>query len=809
MNMTHSLRAYLVASTAVGAAIMLPQAAMAQGAASPQASAAESADNSLQEIVVTAQKREQNLQDVPIAITALTPASIEANRVTTVNDLSSLAPGLTVREAVGGARLPSFSMRGALSLGVTPGSDKQVSTYIDGVYLSAGRGGIFDLPDVESIEVLRGPQGTLFGRNATGGAISVRTRDPKGKFAVKVTGTIANQDEKGVKITVDTPQVGAFSAYASYARKYRHGDIRNLGVVQTFDRTASANPTVAGIEKSAPYLGTEDSHSFFAAVKFESGDFKTVYKFDYNKDHYSAQGNAAVGINAAFPGVGPFIAKIVADNNAVIASDGKRPDGVNNSWVVPGLGRAYGHSLVSSLIASDQITFKNIFAARKTQNFAVSAVDGLAALPVTAGSAPLFRLPQSAVGQPFVGVGTQGDYTSKQYSDELQATYQSSFLTATVGGIWFQDIDDEGTSLLSPSTRFAVVTNGVLTTANIGHAHNKIKSLAGYSQLEFHVLPKLDVVLGGRVTNDKKSGFFDSGTTPAAAIAARIPFAVSDTRFTYLAGVNYKPTDDMLLYGKFSTGFVSGGSAAGIPFTAETAKSFELGAKAEFFDRKLRTNISIYHVTYDNVQFTATASSFLALITQLTGDPTRASKIQSFIVNPGSPLVAKGVELDVVAAPVHGVTLGGTMGYTDSKYSHPERIRADLLAANGGEFILTSRPKWVGSAFTQYNTNPFFYGGYLSMRVDVNYQSRQQLISNPTVIAAYGGPGLSQSPYAAINGRIALSDLEVSGAKATLALWGKNLTDNRAKASAYDVKFAAIANFISARAYGLDLTIKY
>ena len=155
-------------------AASLAAIAVSTGFATP-ALAQSHAASGLDVIIVTAQKREQNVQDVPIAVTALTTDALEANRVTNVSDLSALAPGLTVSQAVGGALLPSFSMRGAVSLGVTPGTDKQISTYLDGVYLSAARGAMFNLPNLAAIEVPRGPQGTLFGRNATAGAVSIRS----------------------------------------------------------------------------------------------------------------------------------------------------------------------------------------------------------------------------------------------------------------------------------------------------------------------------------------------------------------------------------------------------------------------------------------------------------------------------------------------------------------------------------------------------------------------------------------------------------------------------------------------------------
>lgn len=219
MRKIFSKRGALFVSTAVAAALTVPLQAQAQEAED---------EGGLTEIIVTAQKREQSLQDVPIAVTAVTAESLQANRIFSVNDLSGLAPGMTVKPSPGGSSVPVFTIRGQSSFGVVPGSDKQVSIYVDGVYIGSPRGSIFELPDIQRIEVLRGPQGTLFGRNATAGAISVTTREPTGEAHVKVEGSLGNRDAYRFRITADTPQMGPFSAFGSFVRNYRRGEVRNF-----------------------------------------------------------------------------------------------------------------------------------------------------------------------------------------------------------------------------------------------------------------------------------------------------------------------------------------------------------------------------------------------------------------------------------------------------------------------------------------------------------------------------------------------------------------------------------------------------
>ncbi|RYG96059.1 MAG: TonB-dependent receptor, partial [Alphaproteobacteria bacterium] len=183
----------------------------------------------VEEIIVTAQKREQNLQTVPISITALSQDAIKANRIQDVRDLNAIAPNLTVRLSGGGSQIPNFTLRGILTSGTAAGTDKGVALYLDGVYMQAVQGSVFDFADIERIEVLKGPQGTLFGRNATGGAISITTRTPTGRFSARQELSYGNLDQLRSKTRVDLPQIGPFSATITYLHSEKRGDIRNSG----------------------------------------------------------------------------------------------------------------------------------------------------------------------------------------------------------------------------------------------------------------------------------------------------------------------------------------------------------------------------------------------------------------------------------------------------------------------------------------------------------------------------------------------------------------------------------------------------
>jgi iron complex outermembrane receptor protein len=777
------------------------------GLAATPAMAAAAEDNSgLGVIIVTAQKREQSVQDVPIAVTALSGDALVANRVTNVTDLSSLAPGVTVRTAAGGSQLPSFTIRGAVSYGVVPGSDKQVSIYLDGVYISAPRGSIFDLPDVDRIELLRGPQGTLFGRNATAGAVSISTREPTGEIGVRLSGTLGNHNHHRIAASIDLPQFGPFTGYVSYVKNKKRGDIRNLGAGMQWDRTASQTAFNRGIATSPAYLGNKDSESFFASLKFESGDFKTVYKFDRNDYRGSPEGTGYVGHNTAVPGIGAFLTTLINTQGFTVptAPNGQRPKAVWNSYVVPNKSYVEGHSVTSTYEISDSVTVKNVAAYRTSQLWASSSLAGLSALTLTAEAAPFLGFPAFLAGTPFTVVSTQSQSRSKQWSDEFQVNYDSDFLTATAGLLWFHSKDWAGEPKLQGTSFFGLHFGGVLPNANYSTNSNKATSIAAYTQLEFHLTPKLDVILGARITKDSKSGNVVAGVNLAQEEV--IPFTYKDTRPNFMVGVNYKPTDDILAYAKYSTAFVSGGSVGGVPFDPELAKSFEAGLKAELLDRRLRFNLALYHARYKNFQTAQSASFVPSLVFALTGDPTLATKLGTIVVSQGGLVTSRGFELDFTGAPTDGVTVGGSLSYDKTTFKNVSPL---LLAATGGAWVPSYRPQWTGGLYWQYDTPPLFGNAYMTFRLDSIYQSSMITASNPGR-GAYAPAIINEGGYWLLNGRVALRDFEIGGAKAELGLWGKNLTDDGAKTFALEISgIIAGANYIPARSYGLDLTIEF
>ncbi len=751
------------------AAALIAGAALAAAPAFAQESGAQ-----LEEIVVTAQKREQNLQDVPIAVTAISQTALQTNRVVDVRDLNALAPNLSVRVASGGASIPTYSMRGLVTGGGSLGSDRGISVYIDGVYVQSATGSIFQFADLQRIEVLRGPQGTLFGRNATGGAISMVTRDPSGEFGVHQELSYGNYNQFRSKTRLDLPKFGPFSASVTYVRAQRDGDIKNLGA-GTIWNYANAG---LGLKMSPKRLGDSNVNAVLAAVKFEPSDkFNATYKFDYAEDHFTPEGQ---GI-AFYDIVAPSIAGIVSSqpNPAILTPvTNKRPDAVNDWFATPSYVKSWGHALTARYEVNDQISLKNILSARKSYVSSSYQLDGLGGLKVA--------------GLPFLLLANTGEETDKQWSDEAQVNWNHKFFTLTAGYIHFENKSiGGGYEGVANAITFSTMPNFTLPAVANFHSIVKLKSDAAYVQLEGHVSSQIDVIGGWRITRDKKSG------VDRTVIGLSQPIHYEKSRPTYLAGVNFRPMDGVLTYAKYSTGFISGGFLASRSYLPEIAKSYEAGIKADLFDRRLRTNLAVFDAKYTNLQLTTSGANLTP--------PNPAGVV---LIN-AADAKSKGFEWENTFVPLQGVTLGANVGYTDFKYTRVDRLIGTLQS-----YLPLNRPKWTGQLSAQYEGEEIFRGGHLVLRLDANYRGKTQLGytrigGNPAAI-----PALQTNNTWIVNGRAALADFDIGGGKGQVALWARNLFNDKSLANVSSLNLGALgsifpASYERARTYGVDVSVDF
>jgi len=503
-----------------------------------------------------------------------------------------------------------------------------------------------------------------------------------------------------------------------------------------------------------------------------------------------------------------------------LTTNGKRPKAVNNAFTTPITQLVWGESLTTLVDVSDQVSIKNITAYRKTQVNVATDLTGLGGMVVPGGT-------------PICFVCTQNDNDSDQWSSELQVNYESDLLTLTVGALYYSSEDRSGGPVGSYNTislktipGYVIPAGGTAGAESV--SFNSAQSTAAYTQVEFHLTDEVDLVAGLRETRDRKSGEYRKGpVAPSAPIAPNLtygfpgkladpgnpnsvvlPFRYEHSQPSYVLGVNYKPAYDTLIYAKLSNAYVSGGSVGGVEFDPEVAKSWEAGIKSDFLDSTLRSNLSVFYTTYDNIQSSA------------SGQNVNHPELGTLIIGQG-PETAKGFEWEGSASVGYGVTLNASLGYTHVAFGHVNPV---LLESVGGNVDLTSFPnssyvpslipKWTSNVSAQYESDPLFGQSYVAFNIGGNWHSGIVLEQNPARAEALPDfAEVDHSPASwVINSRIALKkiDLGYAGGEGEIALWGRNLNDN--KYPTYALNFGGLAvgtNYLEARSYGVDFTARF
>lgn len=734
----------------------------------------------LEEIVVTAQKREQSMQDVPVAVTSLGEEAVKVNRITDVYDIGSIVPNLTVTEVAGGVGTANFAMRGIVAQGQVAGQDKSVGVYIDGVQNAAPWGSVFDMPVISRIEVLRGPQGTLFGRNSTAGAVSFFTPDPSGEFSFHQQLTVGNFDQFRSNTAVNLPAFGPFSVLIAYDHDERTGDLKNLGAGQVWDRTAGG----AGVATSPKTLGDKNSDAVFVAVKVEPSDsLRAVYKFDYLENDFTPNGMALTSLD------GSIVPNMVDEGDVVVAGD-RRPGSVNNSWIIPGYQEVQGHNLTIDWHISDSFSLKSITGYRETFFLSGSQYDGYGGFTVG--------------GQPFGLMASVLEGASDQWSEEIQAVYGSDRLTLTAGAVYYDvnatNSGPNGGRLLRSAPAFGVVPGGVFVPPTdaeyVDRQETNNKSTAAYLQTEWHVTPQLDLVAGYRWTEDDKSGttyWTPSSPVPRVTRVATTPY--KDAESTYMLGVNYKPSEDMLLYTKFSTGFVSGGVFADLTYQPEKVEAWDAGLKVDLFDRRLRTNLALFYAEYTDLQKVALGTAL----------PEPRFDLSQIITNEGD-VTAQGVEAEVAAVVTDKLRIQGSVGYTDYTLKNVNTL---LYNPATQTYHLAFRPSTTADLSVRYESDPLFGSARLMANLQANWHDKVNM--QPRLPIPEGHEPMRYTPARwIVNARAALTDIEVAHGSLEVALWAKNLLDEDSIMWTSSVAVIdASASYEFARTWGIDLTFNY
>ena len=793
-----------------------------------EAPAASADADGLQEIVVTAEKRPANLQTTAIAISVLSSADITNRHVQSLVDLGDGAiPSLRIA--------PFFSRPGALIVNVRgvgvlsdsnqPARDQGVGIYIDGVYLGRPQALGAALFEVSNIEVLKGPQGTLFGRNTEGGAVNITTVRPRGEFRLDATAGAGNFGSYNGIVHLDLPAIDDVSFKLDGILTRRGGFVRNPLAGQadfnSFDRR--------GFHFEALWKATPN---FTVDMSFDAGyDATTTLYQQLVGAPYAVV--ASVGDPADPTKTDPAIAAYVLAAVAPV-QPGRVRDAAVGAIEQPSVGKTAGSRINLEWQAAPGLLLKSITAYR---DLTQSQYDN-------AGAAAAFVSRPSLTAPGFTGALFQryslAFFRQNQLSEELQAIGEFDRVKFSVGALYYVERVED--SAQAPFVaRFTDVAGSTFTVDPLsGYSTNnlpafviqrasyvKTTSIGVYGQGTYTPPVAGDIAhltLGARWTRDRKQGslFTINGTLPAGINgnpAAPIPLDYSASRVDPLVNLAIDASRDVHFYGKWSTGYKSGGansrSLSYARFNPETVSMFEVGLKSEFWDRRARLNVAGYVGSYKNIQldFSGQYEDFIngqrVVTTRTTTDTVNA---------PGTGRL-KGVEAELTLAPTRGLTLSGSFAY--NSVSIPDTVNPFKQTING-QIVTVNAPQRIYQVYTpEYSASGSIDydipidGLTLRAHLDGNYDSGYYANYTDVLLNRFTRAVRVAQPKGdkalVFNGRIALADIAMgsSNARLTVALWARNLFNEQHLFYKSSSPTGGTNGFFNdPRTFGVDVNIK-
>ena len=731
---------------------------------------AANANNDSTEIVVTAQKRAENVQDVPISIAAFSGEALENNNVVNIEGLAKITPNLSVAKGAQTSyvRLAIRGIGAASNTTVEP----SVAVFLDGAYVPRVGAVISSMLDMESVEVLRGPQGTLFGRNASVGAVSFHTARPKfGDTSGEVTGEYGNGDRWKASGYVNVP-VGENAAF------------RFAGSQQWFKGYWEN-------KLDGEHYGGTDDTILRGSFRAESGPVEWIFRADYAK----IQGDGGTNIDFDRNSVTDAQWNFFTVTAGLGAPDTNLNDDKINQYMTADVDdEQWGVNSTLSWDVGGGSTVRLINNYRDWDN---EQLDG------------------DVIFTPSRILSRTGLFDSKSQNHELQfisptGQWLDGRLDLVAGLYYFHEKYKQGENL-HLNDQFCKIAPGpvkpacnAFLTANHGHVEDvtvqEVKqttdSYAAYAQANVHITDQVFATLGGRFSKDSKEGSYDQFTNPLlanvrAAEHLTLP-DVDDEKFTYRLGLNWEPTDDVLLFGSYSTGYKSAGynSGAGAPslttvagqfrperrvFDRETTENWELGAKTSWLDHKLTLNLTLYRMNIDGFQ-------------------DRAFDGTSFTVRNAGTLRHQGFEFDAVAKPLRNLSLYGNVAYLDSEFKdYPDAAGLPGCAPSAAGVIppvcvaaglgatqdlegkpATFAPKWSGRVGFDWRGDVGSSGLTYNLNSNLSFVSEQ-----------FGGLVNDANPQTIIDGYALLGarvTLNAANDAWSISLFGNNLLDKQYEA---------------------------
>lgn len=763
-------------SGAVAAVLALGAPAFAQSE-----SGAEGGEDS-NVIVVTAQFREQNLQDTPLAITALNAEMIEARGQQNLSEVGASAPNVTLREAPAtyGPAVAAY-IRGVGQRDTTFALEPGVGIYIDDVYFPTLHGSMIQLVDLERIEILRGPQGTLAGQNSIGGAIKLYSKKPTGDGSGYVEATYGSYDRMEMRGAAD------FALGPTLFARLSGAGVRRDGYITRYDYACTHPGTPIPTSAKQPgqcKLGTEGGKEYLAGRLALRWEPTSRISLDVVGDIVEDDSE-----------VGPMTLLYVG--RAAPPGSMNTQNGAGAAYVLNGV--PYGNTTGSPFISyspygnfaqdtfsrSPYINYENYadLAPRDgsppyqaplqaavdswglSGNLSVGLTDALNLVSIT-GYREYTGLYSTGDGSPFANTSQISRIFHRQFSQELRLTGElGDLLNYTVGGYYLDRKGRNATFVTLPTLMF--------TEENVVPAETK----AVFANVEVRPLERVTLIGGLRYTDQSKEFHYGrfavpgstSGVAPPAVAGLNgVVGTFEGKRWDYRAVAQYNWTDDVMTYAQFSTGFKGGGinprpffPQQALPHGSETLDAYEVGFKSSLFDRVVRLNGAAFLNKYDDILVTVSSCP-------LPGVPAAPCALP---LNAGRADV-KGFELELNAQPVDGFLIDASLAYLDFDYKEisPAAANSGIGLEDDGQYI----QRWQWSIGAQYAIDLGAMGS-VTPRVDLNFEDSFNRNAN-NVDAATGGRDI----FGRIDSRLLVNarlTYRTAAENWQLAFEVKNLTD--------------------------------
>ncbi len=773
-------------SCAVIAALMAGTSSLAYAA---ETEAAADDTFTIEEVIVTARKRSESIQETPIAITALSTTQLEQRSLTNLVEIGAYIPNVVMNtspSSSGGGNNAQIYIRGIGQSDFLFTTDPGIGIYVDGVFHPRTLGGVMDLLDLERVEVLRGPQGTLFGKNTIGGAISLTSQKPQGDGSGYLEVTTGRFNRIDLRGSFDVALSDTLAAKVSMSSKNRDGYGKRLeyGTDKVVDETGDEN--VTAVRLALRWEASENVTVDFSADytrEREKGVPVIISFIDDNGATYGGLGglwNALVGGPAGLPFTSDFV---IGNGNRY---DSYATAGNRNSL------NAYGFSMDIDWTIDENLSLRSISAYRQMDAFFNSDTDGS---PLQFTETDQYQ-DQNQISQEFQLIGTSFDdrldwVLGAFYFDEFGRDDNKVRLTSGL----FDALEAlpgtlNGSPLTAP-TAPGGPGNPINPNLDLDlEVFNEIdiKSYAVFSQGTFQLSEKISISAGARYSYEKKDYFLNhTRLNSGATIIGNRTISENWSSFTPMGSIDFQANEDTLVYISVTQGFKSGGfngrpinEGAVSSFEPEKVLSYEFGFKTDLADNRLRLNGAVFYADYTDMQMGSISADENGVL---------ALRIQ----NAGKARI-KGFELEMQARPTANFDIIGSLGYVDFEITE--------LAPGVQDFTITSQaiktPEWNASLGAQY-TWDISNDSSMSLRGDWTYQSKTyQDVQNTEMIAAPG--------YSLFNARLTYMNEEGNW---EMALFVTNLTDKAYIASGYQTLTSfGTANLIYGRPREWGLSVK-